>query len=354
MGNPSIGSRTGRGRLAAGWASSESNSRYEGLAHVHRAILIAAVAACLAAPVVGQAQKREPAPAVSGDSDYRLGPEDVLDIQVWGRPDLKGSVTVDSAGRIQVPLLGEMRVEGRSPAELARDLTERYQLLDPSVPEVLVSVTAYNSHKVTVLGEVRTPGQYGFRVMPDLWGAIYAAGGPGPAADLSRVQLIRDNPEHGASRTALVDLSRGIEGTAAESLPALHAKDKIIVPSTAGASVGPGTFHVLGAVRTPGPYRITAASTVVEALSISGGALSGAELRKVHLTRTTPNGVVSYQLDIEGYLTAGKPLANLGLQPGDTITVPEGQSGRGLLSRLERLLPLVSLAVTVVIATRTH
>jgi polysaccharide export outer membrane protein len=289
------------------------------------------------------------APAAGGDSEYRCGPEDVLDIQAWGRPDLKGTVTVDARGQVQIPLVGEVRAEGRTPSELARDLTERFQLLDPSVSEVLVSVATYNSRSVTVLGEVRTPGKYGFREMPDVWAALFAAGGPTPGGELSRIQIIRETATADEPRTLRVDLSRGIDGTPADQLPALRPRDRIIVPSTADRPVGADTFHILGAVKIPGPYRISAANNVVEALSVAGGPLASARLQTVYLTRLTPDGVAAYRLNLESYLYTGKPLVNLVLEAGDTITIPEDKPS-ALLAFIEKLLPMASLLVTVWIA----
>ena len=53
-------------------------------------------------------------PGSPADDEYTIGPEDVVQIQVWGRDDLSGSVTVDYSGGILTPLLGEMPAAGRT------------------------------------------------------------------------------------------------------------------------------------------------------------------------------------------------------------------------------------------------
>ena len=286
--------------------------------------------------------------ASEAKTEYRLSPEDVIDVRVWGRPDLSGLIKVEFSGRVQLPLLGRIDADGRTTADLGRELTERYQLLDPSVPDVAVSVSQYNSQSVTVVGEVRNPGRQEFREIPDLWAVILAAGGATPSADLSQVEIIHKDPKKGEPRSATVDLSQGVENTEVESIPEIRPKDTIRVPSLDGAVTG-DKFHVLGAVRAPGSYRITnarSAPTVVEAMAISGGPLAGADLSHVHLTRATAEGAVSYRLDLESYLYEARPMADMEIRPGDTVTVPEG--GNVLRSAVDWSLRVVPLATSII------
>jgi polysaccharide biosynthesis/export protein len=287
------------------------------------------------------------------EAAYRLGPEDVLQIQVWNRPDLTGSFVVGFAGKLQLPLVGEVDAQGRTLEELASLLTERYQLLDPSIAEVMVGVAQYNSRSVTVVGEVHTPGRYGFRSIPDLWSVILNAGGSTPDADLGRVQVIRGEPGESGLNTVTVDLSRGVERTPKELLPALQPKDTILIPSLVGNVVTGDKFQVLGAVRVPGTYRLSAAASVLEAISVSGGGLPNADLSRVRLTRATERGAISYKLNLQGYLDAARPAADIGLKPGDTITVPSQRSILDtLMGGLARVAPLLSVAISLAYLSR--
>lgn len=314
------------------------------------ALLLLSVGLAMASAVPAGAQTSPPA---SAEEEYRLGPEDVVQIQVWKRPDLSGSVAVDFDGKLQLPLLGEIAVQEKTQAELGELLTARYRLLDPSIPEVLVSITAYNSRSITVVGEVRNPGKYGARTMPALWSAILTAGGATPAADLAKVQVVRHDPVEGEAPTITVDLSHGIDDPATGPLPELRPKDTIIVPSLRADMVSGDKFQVLGAVRTPGTYRWSGVEHVVQALSMSGGPLPDADLKKVRLTRPTSQGAISYRLDLQGYLYDAQPSADIALRPGDTVTVPARKSaGARFLDGLLRLAPLVSVAVSVAYLTR--
>jgi len=290
----------------------------------------------------------QPSPADTGDEPYRLGSDDVLQIQVWGREELSGQVAVGPNGRIQLPLVGEIDVHGQTPQELRSYLLERYQLMDSDVTEVLVSVAQYNSRTITVVGEVHAPGRQAFRTLPDLWAALLAAGGTKPTADLEQVQVVRHDPLDGESRTVTVDLTDGIEDTPTEILPALRPKDTVVVPSLAEeAIITDDMIQILGAVRSPGAYRLEAAGRVVKAVSISGGHLPNADLRHVRLTRPTQQGPFTYQLDLQGYLYEARPVTDLELQAGDIITVPSKRSTwASILDGFLRVAPLISVAVS--------
>jgi polysaccharide export outer membrane protein len=295
------------------------------------------------APASSSAQQQ----IVTSTTEYLFGPDDIIEITVFGQPELTGEVTVDFRGMIQIPLVGEVRAEGRSPSGLGEYLTERYQLLDSSISEVLVSVVEYKSRTVTVLGEVRAPGPYGFVEIPGLWDVILTAGGPGAAADLTRVQVVRGQPAAGESPTITLDLSAGIAVGRLQNLPYLRAGDKVFVPSAEDIPVGDQDFQILGSVGAPGTYRINVATNVIEALAASGGPTESADLKSVYVTRDTEAGTRSFRLNLEDYLFAANTPQNIDLLAGDTVTVPEKSGFVQSWATLSGLiLPLVSLAIT--------
>lgn len=286
-------------------------------------------------------------PAVHADEPYRIGSDDVLRIQVWPRSDLGAEVSVDASGNVALPLLGSVAAAGKTATELGQELLGRYQILDPSISEVFVNVAQYLSQRVTVVGEVRNPGKYTFRKIPGLWDVLLGAGGATPNADMSAVQISRKEREAGEPQAVTVDLSGGLEGTDPDKLPKLRTDDTILVPSLAGEHGGGEEFQILGSVRTPGVYRLGSAGTVVEALALSGGPLPDADLSKVRLTRPTDSGVVAYRLDIKGHLYEGKPLSDMKLRAGDTVTVPGGSGGISLGSVFGEVLKFTSIITAV-------
>ena len=303
------------------------------------------IALLLVAAPRGEAGEPEP---------YRLGPEDAVKVQVWQRPDLSGTYQVDDAGNITVPLLGKVKAEGLTAEDLGKELERRYVILDPRASEVLVTVVRYSSRYLTVVGEVRNPGRYSFRTMPNLWDALLAAGGTTPGADMSRVQIVR-RAEEGKEKqeTITVDLSGGMEKTSAESLPELRPGDSVIVPAAEQNVVSGDLIQVLGAVHAPGLYPLRAADTVVEAVSISGGALPNAALDRVKLVRRGETGAIVYELDLRDYLHRGYPEADLPLQAGDTISIPAHRGGiRSALGVVFSVAPLLSAVASILVLTR--
>lgn len=283
---------------------------------------------------------------------YRLGVEDVLQVRVYMRPELTGQVSVRDDGTIALPRINDVQAAGRTTDELAADITQRYRRIDPGISEVEVQVVQYNSRSITVVGEVRAPGRYPFRTIPDLWEIILGAGGATPTADLERVQIVhRDSLTQEPSITT-VDLSGMLEGKIPENLPKLEPRDTVNVPTrdTEVAAVSGASFQVLGSVRNPGVYRLSAAETLTEALALSGGPLPEANLKKVHLTRSGAEGIVAFQLDLESLLYQGKPVSNFRLEDGDTVTVPSRSFGPGTVLRgLVLFLPLVTSLTSLVV-----
>jgi protein involved in polysaccharide export with SLBB domain len=290
-----------------------------------------------------------PVPSSPSDDEYTFGTGDVARIEVFGRDGLSTTVTVDPAGRVQVPMLGTVEVAGRTPAELTGELTQRYQLLDPGIDEVLVSVARYNSRTLTVIGQVGSPG---LRSIPDLWEVLLTAGGMTEQAATGRVQIVRRERTPDEPRTLFVDLSRGIERTPAAALPELRPKDTIVVPALDARSPEGDAFRIFGQVGEPGNYPLSLADDVIEALGVAGGPNENADLGQVRLLRRNSLGSMAYEIDLEGYLYEADPPLGLRLRPGDTITVPEE---RGLLARIsEGLGPFLSVASVIVLIQRAN
>src|SRR5262245_16473632 len=104
-------------------------------------IVRAAFLLCLLSPV-----------AVLADPEpYRIGVDDLLQIQVWSRPDLSGQVPVGTSGDIQLPLLGSVPAANRTPEELSAELSKRYSILDAKLSEVIVTVAEYSSSSASVV-----------------------------------------------------------------------------------------------------------------------------------------------------------------------------------------------------------
>jgi polysaccharide export outer membrane protein len=127
----------------------------------------------------------------SGLGEYRIGPEDLIEIQVFGVDQLARTVRVNSFGMVSLPLIGPTPVGGMTSSEaerlISRKLAENY-LQDP---QVSVFIKEYTNQRVTVEGAVAKPGIYPLRGQTTLLRALAVAGGQGSLSDLSNVVIYR-------------------------------------------------------------------------------------------------------------------------------------------------------------------
>ena len=173
-------------------------------------------------------------PAVD-NSHIRLGPPmesttlgagDVFSMQIVGEKDLPEEYQVASDGTVDLPYIQNLKVSGLEPQEIARRI--RQKLIDKKIlsdPSVVVSVKAYNSKRVTVLGQVQKPGSFPLTPGLTLIQLVSQAGGLTAIADLDRVNLTRKTKRGG--RTVVLSIEAITEGRSRD-IP-LQAGDQIYI-----------------------------------------------------------------------------------------------------------------------------
>src|SRR5450830_1121370 len=115
----------------------------------------------VAKPVPPKATAAATADSSPATGVLSVGPGDLLQVTVFGQPDMSAEVSVTDGGEVTLPLIGLIRIAGMAPSEveklIAQRLREREYLLKP---EVSVTVRQNRSQAVSVLGEVVRPGRY--------------------------------------------------------------------------------------------------------------------------------------------------------------------------------------------------
>jgi polysaccharide export outer membrane protein len=137
------------------------------------------------------AENAKPVPvAATIDPAYQIGAEDVLDISVWKEPDVSRVVPVRPDGRISLPLINDVQASGLSPQELSRTVAEKLRkyLNDP---QVTVIVTAINSQRIFVVGEVLRAGAFPLIPGMTVLQALSSAGGFTTYADMKKIHVVR-------------------------------------------------------------------------------------------------------------------------------------------------------------------
>ena len=151
-----------------------------------RLLLVAIAALALAG-----CMRPSPRLALSADFDapYTLDSGDKLRVMVYGQEGLSNSYSVDTSGRITMPLIGAVGARGLTPAELSQAVKARLRQGYVREPHVAVEVETYRPF--FILGEVTAPGQYPYVANMTAETAVAIAGGFTPRAERYRIQISR-------------------------------------------------------------------------------------------------------------------------------------------------------------------
>lgn len=131
------------------------------------------------------------AKAIAQSPDYVIGIEDVIEISVWKNPDLSKTVMVRPDGMISLPLVGDLKAAGQTPAQLRDALNEVLKEYQETVVTSVI-VQEVNSYRIFILGEVMSPGTYTMTRRMSVIQAIALAGGFNPFAS-RKIVLVREN-----------------------------------------------------------------------------------------------------------------------------------------------------------------
>ena len=180
--------------------------------------------------------------ATPGNSAYKIGPQDVLEISVFKVPELSRTVQVAAIGTINLPLVGEVPAAGKTAREVERDLTAKLGAKYLQSPQVSVAVKEYNSQRVTIEGAVKKPGVYPVRSKTSLLQSIAMAQGLNDDADHAGVVIIRQaNGKRSARKFDIDEIRAGrVED------PALGEGDIVVVSHSAMKAAWQGFLQGLG------------------------------------------------------------------------------------------------------------
>src|SRR2546425_11364549 len=166
------------------------------------------------APAFAQRPATNPFARACGESAFKLGPDDVIEVFGYKESELSPTVVVRPDGKISLPLIGELSASGKSTVELQKEVAQRLAQYI-SQPTVNVIVKEVNSAKVSVLGEVKTPGMYKIKDRATVLDAVALAGGFTEYAKRDKVTVIRVEA-NGDQRHIKVNLDDQIKGKRAD------------------------------------------------------------------------------------------------------------------------------------------
>jgi polysaccharide biosynthesis/export protein len=252
--------------------------------------------------------------------NYRLGPEDEIEIRVWDHDDLTRKTRIAMNGTISFPFVGDIKAGGLTVGQLQKEIEHR---LGPNYiidPHVNVTVTEFKSQKFFVVGNVQKPGTYPLTKNITVIEAISLAGGltsgTGSKAVSSAIAIIvRAHPDSKIDQPRLPNQSRPEEKITVSLAAALAGdpKQNLEIKNGDTIYVPNLVYYVTGEVKSAGRFPYDDENmTILKAVTTAGGFSDKASSRGTYIIRE------------EGG-TKQKIKANMDtlVRPGDTIVVPE-------------------------------
>ena len=266
--------------------------------------LLLAVASLAPSAVMAQAPR-----PIQQDKDYIIGPEDILEIQVWGNKDLNQVVFVRPDGRTSLPLVGEIGVSGQSVQQLQDHLTNVYEKTVKGAV-VTVMVKEIKSRPVFFIGGFGKPGVMQLTRELTLLQAISVVGGVVPNADAEKGFLLRGD------KRIPIDFNRLVQRGDLSQNPKLEPGDSIVVPLA-------DAVYVNGEVKAPGAVKYTGDLTILKALTQVGGLTPLASAGRVDVLRGNAEKKERIRVDVDKMMRSPDENPDIRLQPNDIIFVPQ-------------------------------
>lgn len=240
---------------------------------------------------------------------YFLGPGDVLQISVWGYPELTNIITVRPDGMVSFPLINEIKAVGKTPEEIRQEINQQ---LCKILKDAQVSLTVINFRtiNVSVLGEVSKPGLYSLTERVDVLKAISAAGGLTDKAGLKNATIIREEQE-----IISVDLEKLLIQNDLTQNYLLNSGDSLYIPKAFTIT----NISVAGEVNSPGFYSLEGKVDVLKAMSASGGLTQKADFKNAIITKLNDEII---QVNLEKLLIQKDLTQNYPLETGDSLFIP--------------------------------
>ena len=167
--------------------------------------------------------------------EYRIGPQDLLELQVFGVDALNRTVRVNSRGFISLPLVGLIQAAGLTSEQLEQALAAKLSENYLQNPQVTVFIKEFTSQRVTVEGEVNKPGVYPLKGRTTLLQTLATAEGLTKLADPNSIKVFRTDLANGVRVTLEFDLEKIRTGEIRD--PDVRNDDIVQVGKSMGKSI---------------------------------------------------------------------------------------------------------------------
>lgn len=200
------------------------------------------------APTVNNAA---PSQYIPSTEDYRIGPQDLLELQVFGVEALNRTIRVNSRGFISLPLIGMTQAAGLTAEQLEEALAAKLAKDYLQNPQVSVFIKEFTSQRVTVEGAVKVPGVYPIKGRTSLLQALATAAGLTNLADPT-IRVFRVDPATGNRTVLEFDLEKIRTGELPD--PEVRNDDIVQVQESQGKSIAKELIEFVLPFRLLRPY----------------------------------------------------------------------------------------------------
>jgi len=268
----------------------------------------------------------------AASSDYILGPEDEIEIEVLNVPELKQTVRVAADGKISVPLIGRVPASGLTPEQLRQELADQWGENYLQDPQVSIFVKEFKARPVSVIGAVEKPGLYYLKGPRNLIEVLSMAGGFGKKGSSAAGRTVVITRKSGFQDLQTVEGThvRGPDQIEIDLNRLLYTRDPglniEIKPLDTVAVSRADVVYVTGAVKKPGGIVLDdrPTVTVIQAISLAEGFGATAARGGARILRTRQDGS---KIEIPVNLTRvmkGKA-EDLTLAANDILYVPDSK-----------------------------
>jgi len=262
----------------------------------------------------------------TSSQDYKIGPDDLIEVTVFEDEKLNKTVRVSSQGNVSLPLIGILRVKGLSAGEMEKEVRELLKERYFQDPHVNIFIKEYHNQRISVMGAVTKPGVYDVTGEKTVLDLLSLAGGlkddagkllfviRPPSLDGDGGKKGKD-PEDQVPKTFTADLEELlIKGDLKLNFPLLHG-DVINIPLA-------GKIFVGGLVLRPGGFSLEKRMTLSQAITVAGGLSSKADAAETRIFRYSGKGEQKEVLTFNAYAIEKGEAVDPYLQENDVIFVP--------------------------------
>lgn len=264
-------------------------------------------------------QEKSPEKEKKSTTQYRIGPEDLIEISVFGHSDLNARVRVSEEGKITYPLIGEVEVGGLTKNEVENKLSQLLEKEYLQNPQITIFILEYQSRRVSVIGAVNSPGRYVLLGRETLLEVIAKAQGFSTDAG-DDIIITRENND-GIRKTLKISIEDlTLEEDAQVDIP-LQPNDVVYVTPDKLVII-----YVTGQVNRPGAIEIKKSIlphfTILRAIAQAGGFAERASKGGVIIKRMGEDGKERViKVNVKDIIKGKKK--DIPLKENDVIYVPE-------------------------------